>query len=109
MLLLRNPLKPSFIKRMLFYAVGHFIITLGLVVSASGGAFEIFKDPDRGNTGLEAVAESSSRVLLQPALALWDAGLGDALPEFTAWGALALNSLVWGFVISYLISIIFRV
>ena len=109
MLLIRNPLKPSFIKRMLFYAVAHFIITLGLVISASGGAFEIFKDPDRGNTGIAQVAESSSRVLLQPALAAWDAGLGEHLPEVTAWGALALNSLVWGFVISYLISIVFRV
>jgi hypothetical protein len=72
-------------------------------VFVTGGSVVLFGAPDPVITGLKKTLGIVTRVLSEPAYSVWNNGLMDTIPQYGAWIFFGLNSLVWGFVLSYLL------
>lgn len=99
----KNKSKGGLLKRMIIFAALHAVITIGLIVFVNGGAVKLFTETDPTITGLKQNLGIVTRVLSEPAYSVWNNGLVDTVPQYGVWVLFGLNSLVWGFVLSYLL------
>lgn len=101
--------KPGFIVCMFCLAAIHFLATLSMIIYANKGSVVFFNNPDQALVGIQKTLGTVTWVLAQPAHTVWNAGLLEAVPYYANWVFFGLNSLLWGFVLSFFLGLMFKV
>lgn len=82
----------------------HLVLTMGCFILAYGSAMDAFDNPDHQSTDIERIAESLAPFLSQPAALLWTSSMSKNMPDIVEWVVYALNSLIWGIILSPLVN-----
>ena len=97
-------MKKRIIITAIVLAVIHLVLAIGSVVVAYGSGMEAFDNPDYEPSSIERVADHLSGILMQPGMSLWTQWMSKNMPNVVEWGLCVANSLLWGFVIAFLIN-----
>lgn len=101
--------KLGFLTCMFSTASIHFLASLALMVYANKGSVVFFSSPDKTLVGTEKTVNTITWILSQPAHTVWNAGLLETVPYYMNWVFFGLNSLLWGFALTFFLGIVFKV
>ena len=84
----------------------HFVIAFGSLCLAYGANMEAFDNPDYHLSFFEQTAGKLFEILMQPGVSLWTPWMSKNLPNFIEWILFIINSILWGIVLFFVISLI---
>jgi hypothetical protein len=93
-----------FILTTAILTLAHFVLLIVAECVAGSAYMKALDHPEYQPGLLARLADGAADVLIQPVYCFWTSGVARNMPDLVEWLVVFANSLLWGFVLSLLIS-----